>query len=63
MMPVFIAVAVLLWLIIGGIVALLVCPLLKGPAERRRTSRTTADDFQANPPAARTLLTIDKELR
>ena len=63
MMLVFIAVALLLWLVIGGIVAMLVCPLLKEPADRRREPQEALDFLPTHDPVARTLLTIDKELR
>jgi hypothetical protein len=35
--------AFLIWVVVGGIVAMVVCPLMKDPAERRRKERKTAD--------------------
>lgn len=50
MMPVFIAVALLLWIVIGGIVAIVVCPLLKEPADRPTAPR---EQPMSEQPAAR----------
>lgn len=63
-MPVFIAVALLLWLVIGAIVVILVCPLLKEHADRRRAPRDPVDIFlPARHPIERPSITINKEVR
>jgi hypothetical protein len=41
-MVTILAAGILLWMVVGGIVAIVVCPLLKQPEEHRETPRKAA---------------------